>query len=130
MSSNRNAPAPGTARCPGLTWDDIVAEDSRTVPEYLRDESYEYMGSTPLAAARYTDPAFFELEKRKMWPRVWQFAAREEDMPQPGDHVVYSNAGRTYLLVRQADGSVRAFHNVCRHRGRQLRNEGGAGASQ
>ena len=42
-------------------------------------------------------------------------------MPEPGDVVVYENAGRSYLVVRQDDGSVRAFHNVCLHRGRKLR---------
>jgi phenylpropionate dioxygenase-like ring-hydroxylating dioxygenase large terminal subunit len=60
-----------------------------------------------------------------MWPNVWQFAAREEEIPSPGDVVVYENAGRSYLLTRQEDGSVRAFHNVCLHRGRKLRLDGG-----
>jgi phenylpropionate dioxygenase-like ring-hydroxylating dioxygenase large terminal subunit len=130
VSSRIKDMPPGSARCPGLTWNEIIASDSRAAPDFLYDNNYEYRGSEPLAATRYTDPAFFELEKKKMWPRVWQFAARDEDMPEPGDHVVYSNVGRTYLLVRQHDGSVKGFHNVCRHRGRQLRNEGGAGATQ
>jgi nitrite reductase/ring-hydroxylating ferredoxin subunit len=60
-----------------------------------------------------------------MWPNVWQFAAREEEIQEPESFVVYENAGRSYLVVRQADGSVRAFHNVCLHRGRKLRSEGG-----
>ncbi len=60
-----------------------------------------------------------------MWPNVWQFAAREEELPDPGDVVVYENAGRSYLVTRQPDGSVRAFHNVCLHRGRKLRLESG-----
>ena len=78
------------------------------------------MGSQPLSAARYTSPDFFRQEVEKMWPNVWQFAAREEELPEPGDVVVYENAGRSYLVVRQDDGSVRAFHNVCLHRGRKL----------
>jgi phenylpropionate dioxygenase-like ring-hydroxylating dioxygenase large terminal subunit len=61
-----------------------------------------------------------------MWPRVWQFAAREEDLPDPGDYVVYENAGRSFLISRQDDGSVRAMHNVCLHRGRKLRTEDGS----
>ncbi|RME61634.1 MAG: aromatic ring-hydroxylating dioxygenase subunit alpha [Alphaproteobacteria bacterium] len=113
------------ARCPGTSWQDIAAEDSNPVPDFLTEDHYEFRGNEPIAAARYTDPAFFQREVEKMWPNVWQFAAREEEMPKPGDCVVYENVGRSYLLVRQRDGSVRAFHNVCLHRGRKLRTEAG-----
>src|SRR6202020_1022527 len=100
----------------------------RPLPDFLSKESYRYLGSAPLAASRYTDSEFFALEKSRMWPRVWQFAAREEDMPEPNDFVVYDNVGRSFLIVRQPDGSIRAFRNVCRHRGRQLRSKGGSAA--
>jgi phenylpropionate dioxygenase-like ring-hydroxylating dioxygenase large terminal subunit len=115
----------GEARCPGVSWDDLVAADSRPVPEFMAKEVYEYRGSAPLATERYTGDAFFRAEIGKMWPHVWQMAARDEDMPEAGDVVVYENAGRSYLLCRQADGSVRAFHNVCLHRGRRIRSESG-----
>jgi len=116
---------PGEARCPGVSWSDLLTEDSRPVPDVLTREVYQYRGSEPIAASRYTDPAFFRAELAKMWPRVWQWAAREEDMPETGDTVVYENAGRSYLVTRQPDGSVRAFHNVCLHRGRKLRDADG-----
>lgn len=115
----------GAGRCPGESWDDLMRADTIAPPEFMKTESYEYMGSAPLAAARYTSAEFFRREIASMWPNVWQFAAREEDMPDPGDVVVYENAGRSYLITRQADGSVRAFHNVCLHRGRKLRLESG-----
>lgn len=115
----------GTARCPGPGWDDLMAADAVSPPEFLKTDAYEYMGSTPLAAERYTSAAFFERELRAMWPNVWQFAAREEELPDPGDVVVYENAGRSYLVARQADGSIKAMHNVCLHRGRKLRLESG-----
>jgi len=115
----------GLARCPGEGWDELMAAESVPPPEFLKTDAYEYMGSAPLAAARYTSAEFFAHELRAMWPNVWQFAAREEELPDEGDVVVYENAGRSYLVVRQADGSVRAFHNVCLHRGRKLRLESG-----
>ncbi|QUD90530.1 aromatic ring-hydroxylating oxygenase subunit alpha [Phenylobacterium montanum] len=99
--------------------------DTVEPPEFMKLDAYEYMGSEPLAAARYTSPEFFQREIAAMWPNVWQFAAREEEMPDPGDVVLYENAGRSYLVTRQADGSVRAFHNVCLHRGRKLRLDSG-----
>jgi len=116
---------PGTARCPGPLWDDFMAADTRPVPAFLTGEHYEYLGSEPLSTERYTSPEFFQRELEKMWPNVWQFAAREEELPEPGDYVLYENAGRSYLVTRQPDGSVKAFHNVCLHRGRKLRTDSG-----
>lgn len=115
----------GQARFPGPAWPELAAADSRPMPDFLRNESYQYLGSQPLAAERYTGADFFRKEVEKMWPNVWQYAARDEDMPDPGDTVVYENVGRSYVLCRQQDGSVRAFHNVCLHRGRKLRTENG-----
>lgn len=112
-------------RCPGMSYTDLLDLDTRAVPDFLREESVEDLGNAPLSTERYTSPDFFKLENEKMWPNVWQFAAREEDFPDSGDTVVYENAGRSYLLVRQEDGSVRAFHNVCLHRGRKLRLKSG-----
>lgn len=117
--------AAGKARCPGATWTDILALDSRPVPDFMKDETYEYRGSEPLAVSRYTSLEFQQQEYEKLWPNVWQFAAREEDIPEPGDYLVYENAGRSYLVTRQEDGSVKAMHNVCLHRGRKLRTEDG-----
>ncbi len=119
---------PGFARCPGVSWDDLMAIDTRPVPGFIAEDHYEYLGSEPIDTARYTSAEFFRLENKKLWPQVWQFAAREEELPDPGDYVLYENAGRSYLVVRQDDNSVRAFHNVCLHRGRKLRTESGAAA--
>ncbi len=113
------------ARCPGTSWEDLVVADTNAAPSFLKEDNYHYAGCEPIAASRYTNPAFHAAEVGKMWPNVWQFAAREEELPEPGDNVVYDNAGRSFLLVRQEDGSVRAFHNVCLHRGRKLRLESG-----
>lgn len=71
-------------------------------------------------AQRYYSREFFELEKELLWPRVWQMAAREEEIPFPGDFVEYEIVGQSLLIVRQADGSVKALHNVCRHRATEL----------
>ncbi len=112
-------------RARGINWLDLMAQDARPVPKNLTQPSCEHLGSAPLAAERYTSAEFAQLEAEKMWPYVWQFAAREEELPTSGDYVVYENAGRSFLIVRQDDGSVRAFHNVCLHRGRKLKTEDG-----
>ena len=115
----------GADRSAGISWPELMKTDARPVPEFLAKESYAYRGSEPLAASRYTSAEFKKLEDEKLWPNVWQFAAREEDMPDKGDYIVYENAGRSYILSRQDDGSVQAFHNVCLHRGRKLRTKDG-----
>lgn len=113
------------ARCPGTSVRDLALADTNPVPEFLYTDEYENLGSEPIPSSRYTDPAFFEQERQKMWPRVWQFAAREEELPEPGDYIVYENVGRSFIIMRQDDGSVRAFGNVCMHRGRKLKTEDG-----
>lgn len=125
MNEQKKLTAKDIARCPAQTWQELLDEDSVGAPDFMKEDNYTYLGSEPLAASRYTDPAFHDQEVEKMWPYVWQFAARDEEFPKPGDHVVYENAGRSYLIVRQDDLSVRAFHNVCLHRGRKLRLESG-----
>jgi len=114
------------ARCPGPGWEDILAADEIQPPAFMAQDRYEYLGSQAIDASRYYDPEFFRAECEKMWPAVWQFAAREEDLPEPGDYVTYDNAGRSYLIVRQNDGTIRAFHNVCLHRGRKLKTDCGS----
>jgi nitrite reductase/ring-hydroxylating ferredoxin subunit len=125
MEDQALADARTVNRCPGESWEEIIASDAIPPPAFLGEDRYQYLGSEPLAASRYYDAEFHRAEIEKMWPNVWQFAAREEDMPEPGDYVTYENAGRSYLLARQADGSVKAFHNVCLHRGRKLKTDSG-----
>ncbi|MEM9669098.1 MAG: aromatic ring-hydroxylating dioxygenase subunit alpha [Pseudomonadota bacterium] len=115
----------GGERCPGTSYSDLLKLDTREVPDFLHDESYEDMGDEPLDVDRYISHEFMDLEDQKMWPNVWQFAAREEDMLEPGDTVVYENGHKSFLLIRQKDGSVRGFYNVCLHRGRKLRTKSG-----
>jgi nitrite reductase/ring-hydroxylating ferredoxin subunit len=69
---------------------------------------------------RYLDRTFFEMENEHLWPYVWQMAARLEEIPNPGDYSEYQIAGNSVLIVRQSDGSVKALHNVCRHRATEL----------
>ena len=66
---------------------------------------------------RYYDPDFYRLEAELLWPRVWQMACRLEEIPQPGDFAEYEILDQSVLVVRAEDMGVRAFDNVCRHRG-------------
>ena len=58
-----------------------------------------------------------------MFGRVWVFVANEAELPEPGDYVTVDIDRRSVVLVRDDDMAVRAFHNVCRHRGSRLLDE-------
>jgi Rieske 2Fe-2S family protein len=65
----------------------------------------------------YVDPAIFAREQERIFAPGWSALAIATDLPRPGDWVTAALAGEQLLIVRQTDGSVRGFHNVCRHRG-------------
>ena len=69
---------------------------------------------------RYISREFVDLEMERLWPRVWQIACREEELPRPGDYVEYVIGDQSILVVRGADGNVGAYHNACLHRGTRL----------
>jgi phenylpropionate dioxygenase-like ring-hydroxylating dioxygenase large terminal subunit len=78
-----------------------------------------------IAKERYTSQEFLNSELDTMWSRVWQIACLESDIPNPGDYCEYTIGLESVLVVRGFDGVVRAFLNVCQHRGRQLRQGAG-----
>ncbi|MDX2378526.1 MAG: aromatic ring-hydroxylating dioxygenase subunit alpha, partial [Acidimicrobiia bacterium] len=95
------------------------------VPDVLRLESPRYLGSGDVPRERYTSRAWHDIEVDRLWSRVWQFACRDEHIPDTGDYIVYEIAGKSYVVVRQSDGSIKAFPNACLHRGRQLKDYDG-----
>ncbi|MBI3709573.1 MAG: aromatic ring-hydroxylating dioxygenase subunit alpha [Proteobacteria bacterium] len=83
----------------------------------------------PTAEARglpgrvYCSEEFFELERRKLFPRRWTAAAFASDIAKPGQVLPVAVAGWELLFVRTSSGKVNCFHNVCRHRGMKLASE-------
>jgi phenylpropionate dioxygenase-like ring-hydroxylating dioxygenase large terminal subunit len=69
----------------------------------------------------YTDPDRLRLEFERMWSKVWQLACLDSDVPQPGDWYEYVIGQWSIIVVRQPDRSLKAFHNVCAHRGRRMK---------
>jgi nitrite reductase/ring-hydroxylating ferredoxin subunit len=72
-----------------------------------------------IPSQRYYDEAFFELERERLWPHVWQMACRLEEIPNVGDYTEYRILDKSVIVVRTKAG-VKAFHNACRHRGVEL----------
>jgi phenylpropionate dioxygenase-like ring-hydroxylating dioxygenase large terminal subunit len=126
---NKSPLKPGEARCPGPSAADIIRQDVRRAPEELLVSAYEFMGDADIPIERYTSRVFFNLEMEKMWPKVWQWACREEHIPDVGDHYVYDIGDHSILVVRTADDEIKAYRNSCLHRGVQLKPSGACGAS-
>ena len=71
----------------------------------------------------YLDPVRFEREMDAVFHRSPLLVALSVDVAQPGDYTTLSVAGRPILVTRSDDGAVRAFLNICRHRGARVANE-------
>lgn len=68
----------------------------------------------------YSSDALLELETDRLFRRHWQIVCHVADMPKPGDFMTLDIAGERGLVIRGRDGAVRAFHNLCRHRGSRV----------
>jgi len=88
------------------------------------------LGHGPIPKERYTSADFARREWEGMWTRVWLMAGRESDVPSPGDYFSFEIGPESLLVIRQHDGSLRARHNVCMHRGNRLREPGRGHASR
>ena len=75
-----------------------------------------------LPTSCYLTEEFFAREKGQIFCREWFCAGREEQLPNPGDHLVLDIAGESILVVRTKDGELKSHYNVCRHRGARLCN--------
>ncbi len=74
----------------------------------------------PISGDRYYSKEFAAKEWDSLFPRMWQVAGRVDQIPEPGDYVTYEIGRDSVLCVRGEDTKVRAFYNVCQHRGNRL----------
>jgi phenylpropionate dioxygenase-like ring-hydroxylating dioxygenase large terminal subunit len=113
------------AKSPGLSFQELLDRDTHPVPAQLRSTAKVYQGSHDVPVERYIDRRFHELEKERLWKRVWQMACRVEELPEVGDTVVYDVADLSFLLVRSTPDTIKGYWNACLHRGRLLRDGDG-----
>jgi choline monooxygenase len=65
----------------------------------------------------YSDPALFALEQERIFSRAWQYAGHLQEVERPGSYTTTRAGSLPVVLVRDGEGALRAFLNVCRHRG-------------
>ena len=84
--SSTSTGAPRDARITSLpNYQEVVASDVRPAPPLAAASAGVDPGFDAVPRSRYTDKAFFDRETALLWPRVWQIACREEQIPEAGD---------------------------------------------
>jgi len=68
----------------------------------------------------YISEDYARAERNKLWRKVWLQAGRVEDLPDVGNYITYDILDDSVLIVRTAPNTIKAYHNVCSHRGRKL----------
>src|SRR5262245_15971154 len=119
--SARMPEAPRLQFCPML-----VGTETLPMQSHLEQLLDAFDDTLPLELARtipsswYFDAEIFDLERRKVFADTWQLAARADQLQRPGDFATLDVAGEPIVVVRDDDGVLRAFYNVCRHRAAQV----------
>ena len=95
------------------------------IPMLPTEEAAKLRGRGPVPARAWHDPEWWGLERKAVWMRSWLHIAHVCEVPEPGSWIrrEVEFARASLLIVRGKDGVVRAFHNVCTHRGTQLTGE-------
>ena len=105
-----------------------LTQDSSTVATFFDSELVERFNAntedgSALPNIAYTSEAFFRFEQNSVFRKTWVFAVFAHQLRNPGDMIPVEVAGQPLVLVQAEDETIRAFHNVCRHRGARLVNE-------
>lgn len=122
-------PKPGDDGCDGPSYQEILDNDSRKVPDALRAQSVRNLETEGVPVEQYISEEYFALEAEHVWGRAWQLACREEEIPNTGDYIIYDIVDKSLLVTRTESGEIHAYHNSCLHRGRKLRTENGCAES-
>ena len=103
------------------TYQDVLDNDGQ---ETICADMREHFPARPqlqsIDREAYLSADFHRLEMDRMWSRVWQMAAREEQIPEVGDLTLYEIGDLSFIIVRSDIDQIKAYYNSCRHRGRRL----------
>jgi phenylpropionate dioxygenase-like ring-hydroxylating dioxygenase large terminal subunit len=88
------------------------------------------LGTELIPKDRYLSADFMHLEWDRMWTRVWNLAGPMSDLAEVGDYFVFELGPESILVIRSEPDRIRAFYNVCQHRGRRIREPGCGHASE
>jgi len=108
MIPNREFPTPTAKIDPNAPADSLEAK-----------QPYVDNGTAVYGTDRYFSREFMELEWERMWTRTWLIAGVESDIPEVGDYLLFRIRNESFIVTRTEQG-LKAFYNVCAHRGSRL----------
>ncbi len=94
-------------------------------PDLLLEQALPRAETIP--SAWFTEHRFHQLDLEAVFARTWQYAGHLDRLAEPGSWLACEAAGEPVVVVRDLEGTLRAFYNVCRHRGGPLALEDGCG---
>lgn len=97
-----------------------IVEMPRPMSAAIRELTDDPARSAALPGYLYSDPAVFEMEKTRLFQKVWQCVGHASELPNAGDYLVTTIIDQELFVLRGADGELRAFYNVCQHRAHEL----------
>ncbi len=104
-----------------------MGESQHTDQTWQREPSPAWDGPAPeelaavsITAERYSSREFFAKEWDGLWTRAWLLLGRANEIPNPGDYQAEEVGPESFIITRQADGTIRTFYNVCQHRGSRI----------
>jgi choline monooxygenase len=95
----------------------VTTDDVRRVGTGFHDDPGQSMS---LRSETYTEPQWLDVDVRAIFARTWQWICHVEKLATPGSYVSATVAGMPIAIVRDRDGGLRAFYNVCKHRAHEL----------
>jgi len=96
--------------------DGVRFRPDRTIDRFDDDPTRSFT----LAASAYVDPAVLAVERERIFWKTWQFVGHASEVGASGSYVTADIAGQRVFVIRSQDGELRAFFNVCQHRGHSL----------
>jgi Rieske 2Fe-2S family protein len=103
---------------------------AKVIPAFRKTAETVADGAKTLPQCYFVSPELFETELEKIFARHWVLVGHQSEMATAGDYFVREVAGESLIIARNKSGEIRAFYNVCRHRGTRLcEEEQGHGAA-
>ncbi|NOD93954.1 Rieske 2Fe-2S domain-containing protein [Ruegeria sp. HKCCD4884] len=94
---------------------------SKTQFERISDGfSTDPFNTSSLKAEAYVDPSWYQVDQNEVLAKTWQWVCHVEKLRAPGSYTTVEIAGRPIAVVRDREGTLRAFYNVCKHRAHHL----------
>lgn len=103
-----------------------MLKTEKSLEEMSKQQVVDYLNETVkpeegvIPAYLLGDPKVYDIEHEKVFLKTWVFIGHDSEVPNKGDFMTRELAGYSLIITRDAEGEIRAFYNMCTHRGMKL----------